>query len=304
MTRPSRDGARREARAGFTLIEILIALMISGLVVSSIFQVLQGNSRFVQLQSSREEVQQNARAALDVIAGDLRAVPPTAIVEMEADRIRFYQPRAWGVLCNTLTPSTATAWVLFPASVVPADSFYARPSWGLAVEQTGDPLTHTGTFLFVNSTTRVTSGDPCGAIQSTTSAQRVRLGFTKSGSPFITGGSVAPGTQVMLFEEMRYDVAASTTAGVPGNWIRRMAGYSGSSPNMQPMAGPVPAAGALRFTYLRADGVTPAAIPAQVRQIGIEVVTQSRAVSNQGGVPTPQQVDSARTDIYLRNIPG
>lgn len=304
MTRPSRDGARREARAGFTLIEIVIALMISGLVVSSIFQVLQGNSRFVQMQASREEVQQNARAALDVIAGDLRAVPPGAIVEMEADRIRFYQPRAWGVLCNALTPSTATAWVLFPASVVPSDSFFARPNWGVAVEGTTDPLTHTGSYLFVGGVSRVTSGDPCGAIQSTPSAQRVRLGFTKSGNPFITGSSVAPGTQVMLFEEMRYDVAASTTAGVTGNWIRRMAGYSGSSANMQPMAGPVPAAGGLRFTYLRADGTTPAATAAQVRQIGIEVVTQSRAVFNQGGVLTPQQVDSARTDIYLRNVPG
>ena len=150
----------------------------------------------------------------------------------------------------------------------------------------------------------MTSGDPCDAIQTITSAQRVRLGFTKSGSPFITGGSVQPGTQVMLFEEMRYDVAASTTAGVSGSWIRRMAGYSGSSANMQPMAGPVPVAGALRFTYVRADGTTPAATPAQIRKIGIDVVTQSRAVSNVGGVSTPQQVDSVRTDIYLRNIPG
>ena len=82
-----------------------------------------------------------------------------------------------------------------------------------------------------------------------------------------------------------------------------MAGYTSGNPNMQPMAGPVPAGAGIRFTYQRADG-SAAATPAQVRQIAIEVVTQSRAVFNQGGTVQPQQVDTARTVVYLRNIPG
>ena len=89
MIRRYPDPRRPLGRGGFTLIEILVALLISGLVVSSIFQVLQGNGRFVEMQSAREEVQQNARAALDLIAGDLRGVPPTAITVMQPGTIRF-----------------------------------------------------------------------------------------------------------------------------------------------------------------------------------------------------------------------
>ena len=301
MTPPFRE-PRPDARAGFTLIEILVALLVSGLVVSGIFQVLQGNSRFVGMQSAREEVQQNARAALDLIAADLRAVPPSAIVDMQPDRIRFLQPRAWGVLCNTLKPATSVAWAVFPASVVPADAFFGRPHWGLAVEQTADPIVRTGSFRFVSGTTQTTSGDPCDAIQPDASADRLRLGFVTPGAAFVSSDTVAPGTQVMLFEEVRYDVQAGGS--VPGNWIRRMAGYSGSTPNMQPMAGPVPAAGALDFTYLQADGSTPAVTADQVRQIDIRVVTQSRSLMDVGGTLQPQQVDTASTSVYLRNIPG
>lgn len=297
MTRRSRKSSRPDGRAGFTLIEILVALMISGLVISSIFQVMQGNSRFVQMQSAREEVQQNARAALDIIAGDLRGVPPGGLALMEESRIRFRQPRAWGILCNKLKPATATAWVLFPANVVPLETLFGRAHWGLGVEQTTDPLVHTGTYRFVAAPTQATVGDPCAAIQPDPTAQHVRLGFNTPGAPFVTSDSILPGTQVLVYEELQYDVNVVVAAAVPGNWIRRMAGFTGSTPIMQPMAGPVPAAGGLRFTYLQADGATTALTPDQVRQIGIEVVTQSRGAAD-------QQVDSASTNVYLRNIPG
>src|SRR5690606_14645364 len=127
----------------------------------------------------------------------------------EPDRIRFLQPRAWGVLCNELTPSTGTAWVLFPAEVLPDESYFGRPHWGLAVEQTTDPLVHTGSYRFIAGTTEKVSGDPCDAIQPVASGERARLGFTTPGAPFVTGDSILPGTQVMLYEEVRYDVAPS-----------------------------------------------------------------------------------------------
>lgn len=291
-------------RQGFTMIEILVALLISGLVVSAIFQVMQGNGRFVEMQSAREEVQQNARAALDLIAGDLRGVPPAAVAEMHPERIRILQPRAWGVLCNKLKPSTGTAWVLFPSDVLPAETLHGRAHWGIAVEQTVDPVVHTGSYRFIAAPTAPGGTDPCDAIQPVASAQRTRVGFTTPGNPFVTADSILPGTQVMLFEEVRYDVAVSGSPDVPGSWIRRMAGYTGTTPNMQPMAGPVPAAGALSFTYLQADGSTPAATAAQVRQIGVRLITQSRATTNQSGAVQPQQVDTAATNVYLRNIPG
>jgi prepilin-type N-terminal cleavage/methylation domain-containing protein len=62
-------------RAGFSLIELLVALMISGLLATVMFQLMSGQGRFVEIQSAREEVQQNSRAALDLIGNDLRTLP-------------------------------------------------------------------------------------------------------------------------------------------------------------------------------------------------------------------------------------
>lgn len=295
-------------RRGFTLVELLVALMISSFLVTVIFQLMNGNSRFVRLQSAREEVQQNARAAIDVMASDLRTVPPSAIQAMGEDSIRFYMPRAWGVLCNTLDTNSATAWVIFPAEVLSSTDVFAKEHWGIAVEQTADPLVHTDQLRYVRSLSQQTTGNACTGSSTTlqpnlVAAQHLALGFNRpSGTSFVSAGSILPGTQVLLFEEMKYDVAASSSSAVPGSWIRRMVGRTNTGLNMQPMAGPVPATGALRFAYYRADGVTAATTPADVRRIGIQVITESRAQSEIGGTRRAEQTDTVSTDVYLRNV--
>jgi hypothetical protein len=103
----------------------------------------------------------------------------------------------------------------------------------------------------------------------------------------------------MIFEEVRYDVAQSS--GTSDFWVRRMVGYNGMSPNMQPMAGPVPGATALGFTYLQADGVTPTATASAVRQVRIDFTNQSRSRSLQSGQLKPQQLQSTSVDVFLRN---
>lgn len=300
------ESTRNAARAGFTLMELLVAMVISGILVTVIFQLMQGNSRFVQAQSAREEVQQNGRAALDLIGGDLRAALPAGLVEMGPDRVRFHLPRAWGVLCNLVKPGSSTAWVLFPAGVLPTDDFWGKAHWGLALEQTVDPAVRTGAFRFVQPVTRDAGAQPCAAtVQPMLTGQHVPLGFVRpSGGSFVAVDSVLPGTPVVLFEEMSYDVATSTSSAVPGRWVRRMAGYSSGAPNMQPLAGPVPDAGALQFTYLGVDGVTPTTSAAAVRQIRVRVITQSRAQYHEGGMSRPQQVDTVTADVFLRNFPG
>lgn len=292
------------------MMELLVAMTISGLLVTVIFQLLQGNGRYVQMQSAREEVQQNARVAAELIASDLRMVPPGAIQGIGTDSVRFFLPRAWGVLCDTVTASTTTAWAIFPVgtSANPADVF-ARAHWGMAIEQTTDPSVHTGGWSFVQAPTRQTTGDRCSVVQpGVNAATHVTLGFNRpTGTAFLSatalpsGSRLMPGTQVLLYEEMRYDVAASASSPVPGSWIRRMVGYNGTAPNMQPMAGPVPTTGALRFEYIGADGVTTVTSPAAVRRVNVQVVAQSRAQSGTGANRRPDQMDTISTAVYLRN---
>jgi prepilin-type N-terminal cleavage/methylation domain-containing protein len=294
----------KRARGGFTMMELLIAIVISGILTTVVLQFLQGNSRFVRNQSAREEVQQNARAALDLIAAELRSAPPAALITLSPDSVRFRVPRAWGVLCNQLTTGSTTAWVLFPGNLGISTAVFDQPHVGIGVEQTADPMAPTGEFQFVPGPGQQTAGDPCAAIQPDLDpAAHLTLGFNNSGGiPYVVSGTLLPGTRVMLFEEMAYDVAQASSSPVPGHWIRRMMGRNGLVANMQPMAGPTPAYGALRFTYLQSDGITPTTDAQLVRRVRVQVIAQSRAERGSGTARTPEAMDTAVTEVYLRNV--
>jgi prepilin-type N-terminal cleavage/methylation domain-containing protein len=298
----SRPDARSRREGGFTLIELLVALVISGLLVGVIFQVIGGNSRFVSMQSAREEVQQNSRAAADLISSDLRSAASVGLMEMNANSVRLYVPRAWGITCADVGPGTSEVWAIFPSGTLPPDFAPAgqQPHWGVAVHQTSDPVVNTDQYRFVSAILEPTGTNPCANVQPNLTGQHLTMGFRKSSGSFVTGGiTIRAGTPMMIYEEVRYDVAQPT--GSSDFWVRRMVGYTGSNPNMQPMAGPVPAADALEFTYLRADGSTVAATAAQVRQIRLALTTQSRSRSMQGGQLLPQQTQSTTVDVFLRN---
>jgi prepilin-type N-terminal cleavage/methylation domain-containing protein len=299
-SRPDRPATRRDD--GFTLVELLVALVISGILTGVIFQVIGGNSRFVSMQSAREEVQQNSRAAADLISGDLRAAASVGIVAMQPNSVRLRVPRAWGITCNDVGTSSAEVWAIFPANTIPAEFAPTgqQPHWGVAIHQTADPTVNTNQYRFVSAVQAPTGANPCGAVQTNLTAQHVTMGFRKSSGNFIEGGiTIRAGTPIMIFEEVQYDVAQPGGSG--DFWVRRMVGYTGTTPNMQPMAGPVPAADALRFTYLQSDGSTVATSAAQVRQIRLDLTTHSRSRSMQNGQLRPQQTDSTSVDVFLRN---
>ncbi len=288
------------------MVELLAALVLGGLLTTVLLQLMQGNGRFLAMQSAREEVQQNGRASLDLISSDLRTLPRSAIREMGANSIGFYLPRAWGVLCDTLPVGSQTAYVLFPAGSFPGDFTPGAKQWGVAVEQTPRPDQPTRRYRYVTEPTRTGAGSRCDAIQPNAgdAAMYLAAGFTVGSSladaaEVGAGGTILPGTQVMVFEEVRYDVAEGS--GPPGIWIRRMSGYGVSSRNMQPMAGPLPSARSLVFTYLQPDGITAAAAPADVGRIRVWLEVESRSRRTRGDRLRPEQTDTMTTDVILRN---
>ncbi len=63
---------RRLNKKGVTLIELLIALVILGMVAGGIYQVFIAQSKAYTVQEQVSEVQQSVRTAMDIILRDLR----------------------------------------------------------------------------------------------------------------------------------------------------------------------------------------------------------------------------------------
>lgn len=276
-------------RAGFTLVELLVALVVSSIVAGVVFQALIGQTRFARSQTAREEVQQNARIALEIIASELRGVATGGVTAAGPQFLRFRLPRAWGAICNVQSGSLA---VLFPAGV---GATFRSPGFdSLAVV----PIPGTASYLHnvpdVTSTAAADAVTRCnGALLPDPPAQQTANVNEARARIFTATPAVAnTGTMVYVYDAVRYDIGeSSNTLGVQGYWIRR---------NSQPLAGPVNAATGLQFVYrLRDNSQTsnpPETALRDIVAIDVTVRTQS-----QGKLSNQPQRDTAATTIYLRN---
>lgn len=267
--------ARRER--GFTLVELMVAIVISGILVSVIFQFLLGQGQFARMQGAREEVQQNARVGVEVISSDLRSVARGGIVSADDSTISFRAPRAWGVVCGYSGGSLA---VIFPSASVPA----LRPD--------SDRL-HVGTHPDSSySVTDVTSDGANAANECNTKLKpKPRALASERRARLYSGGpaGLRARQDVYVYDEVAYAVGTSAVAGIPGKWIRR---------NGQPLVGPLPASGGLSFVYQDSLGnVLPSPPnPSSIARVRVAVKTNSRAKFN-----NQAQDDTDSTIVYLRN---
>jgi prepilin-type N-terminal cleavage/methylation domain-containing protein len=295
------DGARAEARAGYTLIELLIAIAISGLLGVGVIGFLQRQQNITDFQSARQSVQQNARGAVELLSKELRAVPPGAIRTAEQNRIQFLLPRVWGVLCDTIpTTGSGNHWVLFPTGTFPAD-FPTTPSlapdWGIAIPAANGSWSTSG----ISS---VSTGTPTCNASFTVAAggwEARRINYAS------LPGGVAVGTRVFLYQTITYE--AGTDAGMGGDhvWLKRNIG-SGSTEAIAGPLGPEATASSVglvfgytcrnkRLTIAPGNGGT-TGFPL-LTAVSIRVQMESERVAGTG---RPIQSDS--TVVQLRNASG
>lgn len=261
---------------GFTLVELLVALVLSGIVVGSIFQLLVGQGQFVELQSAREEVQQNTRAAIELISSELRTLPAgDALVYAGADSITLRVVRAWGVVCDTPAPNALD--VVFPS--IAGMSYTPNLGTGVAVNL-GDIADEDW-----SSAVRVES---VGSAAATCAAEALGSGVERrtlalSGTPQNSDGDTpADGNILYLYDQVTYRIGTSPM--LPGLWIQRRVGQGSGSSN-QPFAGPV-LDGGLSFQYFADGSSTPLATPlgsaARASVARVAVVVESVSRNSQG----------------------
>lgn len=265
-------------RKGFTLLEVLVALAIGGLVVGSVFQVIAAYAGFVGMQRAREDIQQNVRAAFEMIGSELRVLGPgDGLVRADRDSITIRVARLWGVVCEVGVDRLAVAFPTFAGADLGVNL-------GLGVEILSETPDHGGRWA-----ARVDGVGPpdesCDGGLLAVGAERRWLSLV--GAPAASGEAPRRGDIVSLFETVTYRTGPS--AGVSGRWIQRRIG-DGPGASNQPFAGPVSdREGGLSFEYFSRESAgrlpTPISDPSvrsEVERVQVIIETVGRSGSVNG----------------------
>jgi type II secretory pathway pseudopilin PulG len=269
-------------------VELLVAMVISSLLAGVIFQLLSGQSRFVEVQGARGEAQGNARAVLELISAELRAVPRGGIESARRSAVTFWVPRVWGVVCAA--PSSGEVSVALPAglgfSTAGTNSEHAKPRLAMDTSDAVPPVAD------VSNITAPTAD--CSSPQGV-EVRRFRVG---------DASLFPPERVVYLHDRVWYELGTTSTA--PGQWIRRRSGSTSLA--FQALAGPVRSETApepgLQFRYYTASGVL---LPLPTSGLSsddlgavarVDVIVRSLSRKQLSGVP---QSATDSVTVFLRN---
>lgn len=277
---------------GFTLVELITALVLFGIVGTALYQLLVNNQRLYRQQTEQVGVNQAARAGAALLPLELRelnAGDPVGsdIIAMAANEMTYKAMRNLYVLCQP--PDVANLQLV----VSPSSYYGLRPldvsRDSLLVFAEGDSTTRADDQWVHADVTFMESGNDCpGGTASLTittagvSVLDLLLGAVQNGAP-VRGFEVA---RLQLYQQDgEYWLGGQIYQKALGSW----------GP-LQPIVGPMTDAG-LALAYYDAAGNT-ATAAADVARIGITVASRSN-------IPIRGEylVEDLVTTVALRNNP-
>ncbi|HMA44246.1 MAG TPA: prepilin-type N-terminal cleavage/methylation domain-containing protein [Gemmatimonadales bacterium] len=284
--RPSR------ARRGMTLVELLIALVMLGVVSTALYRVLLNNQRIYQTQTQHIDLQQNMRAAVTLLPAELREIDATDgdIEAMSPTAITIRAMRWMGFIC---APPVLGGAVVGTGMTVRAQPFY------------GTRRLNTGTdsmFIYYDGDQTTRDDDDWALARPTDVANglcpdgQAGLVITMSWklAPPNTPGGILPGSPVRGFETVTYQLYKPPSDSL---WYVGMQPAGGT---IAPVIGPV-IEGGLSFAYFDSTGAV-TTVPTRVARIDVVVRERTiQAVQNAAGAGKAVAVDSVLTSVALRN---
>ena len=262
---------------GYTIVEVIVAMVLTGLVVAGTLRALTAQKRFYSRQARILDARHAMRAAATILSAELREVSAANgdLYNFGSDSVSIRSTAAFGVVCSVGAASLSLRHI--SGHFVRQDN---RDSLLVFVENAVDDDSDDAWQVYGVASVTLT-GDACydGA-----SADRVVS--TDAG----VAAGVRVGAPVRLFRPYIYALFQESD----GRWWlgRKLR----DDPDFVPVAGPLapPVDNGLILTYMNDLGA-PTAVAAEVRRIGITI----RAPTNRT-LSDPAYTD-LRTSAYLRN---
>ena len=281
-------------RRGFTLVELLVALVLLGIVTTAIYRVLVNGHRTYQSQTQRIDLQQNIRAAVTILPAEFREMNAADgdIKGMWPDSVQIRAMRQFGVMCTApvLDGGAVTGkFFILRNEMLTGRAFVVGDS--VVVFHEGIESTRNDDGWAIGRVTLAPSAVNCPDGRAGT---RVNVDFAAFAAPLTNvAGAIPVGGVVRGFEVVTYKNYQASD----GLWYL---GMSTPTAALQPLVGPLSGNTGLRLNYYDAAGAV-TAVPTNVALI--EIIVRERTAQAiqlpQGGRVTP--VDSVTTRVALRN---
>lgn len=274
---------RHAARAGFTLAELIVALVIAGILGGAAMRLLLTQSRFFDLQTKQQSARAVSRSAVNGILSDLRMVDaPNGVTAASTSSITVRVPYAFGVVCATSGSSTTVAFMPVDSAML-ATAALSGYAW------------------------RGSNGSYTVEEASVTSAVGNAATCTSAGVTPITGGPVltlspafpaaaTAGTPAYIFQRITYAFAPSSTyPGRIGLW--RTLAATGAT---EEIAAPFDATAGFEFYDQNAGSSASTTVPALADIRGVELVFNGQSETPRFGGTTPETT-THRTAVFFMN---
>ena len=301
---PMSLGRRPHGRRGFTMVELLVALVLLGLVSAALYRVLANNQRLYMAQTQRIDLSQNIRAAGNILPAEFRELDASEgdIIAMSATSITIRAQRWLSFVCQIPVLGGAS-WnglsMIVRGGQTGQKGFYGsrgiQNTDSLLIYWDGDQTIRTDDYWPVGGVVNAVAGN-CPDVPPTPGTV---LTFNASSNPvaFATAnklGAITLGAPVRGWERVTYSLQQNAA---DGQWYLYMQPFGQTA---QPLIGPLLSNGLSLSYFTTAGAVT--AVPAQVARIDITVRGRTRNAIRKGGQAAAQvAVDSIVTSVALRN---
>ncbi|HEV8362368.1 MAG TPA: prepilin-type N-terminal cleavage/methylation domain-containing protein [Gemmatimonadaceae bacterium] len=287
MPRLMHTDARRRARAGFSLVESLITIMILGIVGVALTRVMVKQQQSYRDTSNQANMQREIRLTSSMLPAELRSMSSSGadIIEMGEDHVTFLANIGSGIICGKIGNTHIMLTPLLSANIT-TTNWYSQPVAGDTVFLYNDSLS-TGAeddvwerrpVANLTSNTTDCPGAPYTDPVLDAGKYRWRIGVAGLGVP----DSVRLGAVARFARPVRYSIYQETS----GRWYIGYQEYVGGAwTTAEPVGGP--------YKRFIAGDANPSGL-------------QFRYYDSLGTrlTSTAQALDVARIDAFLRTDAG
>jgi hypothetical protein len=293
-------------RAGLTLVEVLIAILLLGLVLTALTGVIMSQQRFYGGTAEILETRTNVRQVADILPSELRVVSPadSDIYAMTATSIDYRGSVGSAVVCSmNAGRTTITIPPIRTASQNGATAWLSTPLVGdsLLVYDQGPNTASADDRWTVHVITAAPTNGTCTPYTAT--AAEAALGYSLDVTPALSV-DVQVGASIRFFRRARFELFN----GADG---RGYLGFSDCLPTrmpacsaIQPVSGPyLPLGGApegITLSYVDNTDVA-TADPTRVARIDVVVRSETRGDIRIPGFSSGKYTDSLTFSIAARN---